>query len=117
MKQEHVTDSIPAYALGILEADEQAEVAAHLDGCPDCQATLAAYEAIAAELAMAAPQHAPPAYLKARLRERLVANAPHHTGPAAPQHAPPAAAPRSGHRAPCAACDLPAAPGAGPATT
>jgi len=93
MKQEHVTDSIPAYALGILEADEQAEVAAHLDGCPDCQATLAAYEAIAAELAMAAPQHAPPAYLKARLRERLVANAPHHTGPAAPQHAPPAAAP------------------------
>ena len=61
MKQEHVTDSIPAYALGILEADEQAEVAAHLDGCPDCQATLAAYEAIAAELAMAAPQHAPPA--------------------------------------------------------
>jgi len=76
MKQEHVTDSIPAYALGILEADEQVEVAAHLGGCPDCQTALAEYEAVAAELAMAAPQHAPPAYLKDRLRERLQESAP-----------------------------------------
>ncbi len=71
MNQEHVTDSIPAYALGILEADELAEVAAHLDGCPDCRSTLDEFEGVAADLAVLVPQQAPPAYLKARLRERL----------------------------------------------
>lgn len=88
MKQEHVTDSIPAYALGILEVDEQAEADAHLAGCPDCRTALAAYEAVAADLALLVPQQAPPPSLRARLHERLeVADQPE------PRHAPaPAAA-------------------------
>lgn len=75
MDQEHVTESLPAYALGILEADERAEIAAHLAGCPGCRAALAEYELVAADLAVMAPAATPPAALKARLRERIQTDA------------------------------------------
>ena len=35
---EHPLDDLAAYALGVLEADEQRAVGAHLDGCPTCRA-------------------------------------------------------------------------------
>ena len=43
MKPEtHATDQIPAYALNILDADEAAQVEAHLAACAACQQELQA---------------------------------------------------------------------------
>jgi anti-sigma factor RsiW len=48
MREEHVTEQLPAYTLGILERDEQAAVAEHVATCPSCQADLAAYQTMVA---------------------------------------------------------------------
>jgi anti-sigma-K factor RskA len=47
----HPTDLLPAYALDILEAAEQAEVEAHLESCPECRAEVAAYRNVSNLLA------------------------------------------------------------------
>ncbi len=93
MKPEsHVTDQIAAYALNILEAEETAEVAAHLETCAACQAELQAYEAVVSELATAVPQVAPPPNLKARLLQEVKGEANTAVSPksSAPSSAPPA---------------------------
>lgn len=52
----HPTDLLPAYALEILDPDEQATVEAHLGTCPDCQAELATLIEVTDLLALAVPQ-------------------------------------------------------------
>ncbi len=75
-KDIHVEELIPAYALDCLDDDETAQVAAHLNDCPACRAELESYWQVAAELAYATPDAAPPADLRNRLLEAAVQPAP-----------------------------------------
>ncbi len=63
----HVTDWIPAYALGILPDDEREGVAQHMARCLRCQAELRAYQHILDQLPQTVPQRTPPPELRARL--------------------------------------------------
>jgi anti-sigma-K factor RskA len=67
----HVFELLPAYALGSLDEDEHLLVVEHLSTCPVCVAQLSAYQALAGELALAAPQASPSPALKRRLMARL----------------------------------------------
>jgi anti-sigma-K factor RskA len=71
MKNAHVLDSLPAYALGALEGDELLEVARHLPGCPECRAALAVYWQAADALPQTLPQRIPPPHLRARVTARV----------------------------------------------
>jgi anti-sigma-K factor RskA len=82
MSTMHVNDSIPAYALGILEDAEQAAVRRHLSGCAACQEELRAYQQVVEQLPAAVPQRTPPLYLRAAILQRAAAAAPQ------PEHAP-----------------------------
>jgi anti-sigma factor ChrR (cupin superfamily) len=56
------------YALGALEGDEAREFEEHLlTGCEACAAELREFEAVAADLGLAAPEAEPPASVRARL--------------------------------------------------
>ncbi len=65
--EKHVTEALPAYALGALDDVEAQEVKKHLGGCPACRRELMLYEDVAGELARAAPRSAPPADLKQKV--------------------------------------------------
>jgi anti-sigma-K factor RskA len=67
----HVTDSIPAYSLGCLDADDLLRVRSHLAACPTCQAELLAYQAVADQLHLVVPQHTPPARLRRSVIRRI----------------------------------------------
>ncbi len=67
----HITELIPAYALGALDAGEAAAVRLHLETCAACQAELAAYEAVVDALPLAAAESEPAPALKGRLMERV----------------------------------------------
>lgn len=71
MLEKHILDLIPAYALGALEVEEVQEADRHLELCPACQAELIAYRQVVADLALASPQHNPPARLKERLMKQV----------------------------------------------
>jgi anti-sigma-K factor RskA len=71
LKDAHVIDSLPAYALGCLDEAEARMVSEHLDGCYLCRAELSSFQEIADGLALAVPEAVPPADLKQRLAERL----------------------------------------------
>lgn len=74
-----VRDDLPAYALGVLDADEQARVEAHLTGCPECQSALRRFETTVGALGAAvAPAMPPPA-----LRSTLLAEIRRPSAPAA----------------------------------
>ena len=68
---DHVTDWIPAYALGILAADEATIVTQHLADCAACQAELDSYLAVLDVLPLAAAETEPATALKGRLLERV----------------------------------------------
>ena len=63
-----ILDLLPAYALGVLDPDETNAVEKHLAQCSICQAELRAYEAVTADLALAAPPVFPPP----RLRQKIL---------------------------------------------
>ncbi|HSJ52112.1 MAG TPA: anti-sigma factor [Anaerolineae bacterium] len=69
--QTHVHDSLPAYALHCLDAEEALRVAEHLARCAECRAALLAYEAVVDRLALGAPDATPPARLKGQIMERI----------------------------------------------
>jgi anti-sigma-K factor RskA len=77
----HVLDSLPSYALGCLEGTEALRVVEHLGRCPGCRRELHAVQAVADQLALAAPQSTPPRELKRRLMDRVRGPRP---APAAP---------------------------------
>lgn len=67
MPDEHVTDLIPEFALGLLAEGEVLQVARHLPGCPECRRELRSYEAATNGLAFSAPPRMPPPDLKRRI--------------------------------------------------
>lgn len=71
LKEDHVSELIPAYALGALDRNEAREVEAHLPGCPDCRAELRQMEMIAHDLPLGILEEAPPADLRRQLQERI----------------------------------------------
>jgi anti-sigma-K factor RskA len=64
-------ENLPAYALGILDAEEAAALEAHLQTCESCQAELVDYRAVSDNLLMAIPPQQPPTALRKRLQGRL----------------------------------------------
>jgi anti-sigma-K factor RskA len=64
-------EDIPAYALGALDPDSAAALEAHLQSCETCQAELAAYRAVSANLLLETPPQQPPATLRQSLQEHL----------------------------------------------
>jgi anti-sigma-K factor RskA len=67
----HVIELLPAYALGCLDEEEAVQVAEHLATCQGCRAELLAYEGVASQLALAAPEAALPAGLKQQVMGSL----------------------------------------------
>jgi anti-sigma factor RsiW len=67
----HIQELLPAYALGCLDEDEETVVANHLASCSLCRAELRIFQAVTDDLALAAPDVAPPQHLKRRLMERV----------------------------------------------
>ncbi len=72
----HVTDLIPAYVLGCLDANEVEAVETHLTDCPVCQREVALYQGVVDELPLGVPLRTPPPTLKARLLARVQQDAP-----------------------------------------
>src|SRR6266540_2543640 len=68
---DEIMESLGAYALGILEPDEQREIQRHLESCPNCTAALARLEGVVDSLASIPQPVAPPS----ALRDRLLAEA------------------------------------------
>jgi len=71
MEEMHVLESLPAYALGSLDAAEAQVIAQHLAGCHICRSELNAFQEVAGQLALTAPQAEPSHNLKPRLMERI----------------------------------------------
>ena len=59
------------YVLGALEPDDEHDFQRHLDGCDTCEATVRELEAVAGELAYAAPPVDPPDTLWAGIRREI----------------------------------------------
>ena len=59
------------YVLGALEPDDEHVFQQHLSGCPVCEANVRELEAVAGELAYAAPPVEPPATLWAGIRREI----------------------------------------------
>jgi len=68
---EHVLDLIPLYALGCLDEAETVAVAEHLSHCEQCWAEWQACQAVADDLALAAPDAAPGPHLHQQLLDRI----------------------------------------------
>ncbi|MHB8135421.1 MAG: anti-sigma factor [Anaerolineaceae bacterium] len=74
MADAHVLDDLPGFALGMLEAEDSARVAAHVANCELCKKELAAFEATSAQIAAGALVHsavAPDPGLKAKVIRRV----------------------------------------------
>jgi anti-sigma-K factor RskA len=71
VEEMHVTESLAAFALGCLEADEQAVVSAHLSACPVCREELLAYSAVLEQIGRSVPQAEPPPALKQSILARI----------------------------------------------
>ena len=67
----HVLDLLPAYALGILDADEADHVGEHLLSCWICRAESSTFQETAEQLSFAAPVAVPSPDLKNRLFQRV----------------------------------------------
>jgi hypothetical protein len=63
------------YVLGALEPDDEHAFQQHLDGCPTCRALVRELEAVAAQLAYAAPPAEPPDTVWAAIRREIGADA------------------------------------------
>lgn len=63
----HVEQALPEYVLGILPAEEQARIRAHLSACGACAAEELAFREATSAIAVAAPMRRAPSFLKSRL--------------------------------------------------
>ena len=64
-------ENLAAYALGALDADEISALESHLEGCKDCQAELAEYQAVTTGLLGAVPPQTPSSDLRHELAAQL----------------------------------------------
>jgi anti-sigma-K factor RskA len=71
MTDEHVLDSLPAYAIGSLDPDEVRRVEEHLSSCWICRDESNSFRTVAEQLSFAAPLAAPSPDLKERLMQRV----------------------------------------------
>jgi len=67
----HVTDHLPAYALGSLEDEEREQVSQHLETCSSCRVEAQAYLDVTGKLALGVTQYEPPARVKAELMRKI----------------------------------------------
>lgn len=67
MKDEHIPELLPGYALDALEIEEQARVSRHLAGCSICQKELEQYRATVDYMSQAVPMAVPTAGLRQRV--------------------------------------------------
>jgi anti-sigma-K factor RskA len=72
---EHPHDSLPAFALGALDADEASQVIEHVSACPTCRDDAEVWGAVVALLPYSTPLHDPPAHVKRQLLGMIVAAA------------------------------------------
>jgi anti-sigma factor RsiW len=73
MSSIHAIESLSAYALGCLDEEEARLVDEHLAACPSCRAELQAFLAICDQLALGAPDAAPPGRLIQQILRQLQA--------------------------------------------
>jgi len=71
MTHDELRESLPAFALGALDADERQMVAAHVATCETCPAELAELERVVMGIGLEAAPVTPPPGLKARVLERV----------------------------------------------
>jgi anti-sigma-K factor RskA len=71
MDRDTFFDLIPAYALGVLDADERTEFEALLSADPEARRLLAEYQAVAEALVLTVLAIPAPAHLQVDLRQRL----------------------------------------------
>jgi anti-sigma-K factor RskA len=81
MTHDELRASLPAFALGALDADERQTVAAHVATCDACTAELAELNRVVMGIGLDAEPVTPPSDLRARVLQR-VANEPQRTAPA-----------------------------------
>lgn len=86
-RHEEFAAAAAAYAIGALDTEERRLFEAHLAGCPDCQAEVAAFRRVAAGVALGVEPVAPPAALKTKILTRA-------TGQPSIERPAPAAPPR-----------------------
>ena len=72
MTHDELRESLPAFALGALDADERKVVAAHVETCDACTAEVHELERVVMGIGLDAPPVSPPAGLRARVLERVV---------------------------------------------
>lgn len=70
LSEEHPTDLLAAYALGILDEGETRQVRQHLQTCSPCQVELRSYQEVVEVLPLAAAETAPPPLLKEKIMQR-----------------------------------------------
>jgi anti-sigma-K factor RskA len=80
-EQTHVQDLLPAYAIGSLEAADAGQVQEHLLSCLICRDEARAFQAVAEQLSLAAPDAVPSADLKDRLMRRVQSTRPREQVP------------------------------------
>jgi anti-sigma-K factor RskA len=73
MTHDEIRLSLPAFALGALDSDEHAEVAAHVATCAECAAALVEEERVVANIGLEATPVTPPIALKSRVLARIAA--------------------------------------------
>jgi anti-sigma-K factor RskA len=67
----HVTDLLPAFALGSLEDQEREQVSHHLEICSSCRVEAQAYMDVTGKLALGVPQIEPPSRVKTELMRKI----------------------------------------------
>src|SRR5919109_4621868 len=71
---EHPHDSLPAFVLGALDADEAIRVTKHISTCPACRADAEAFRAVVDMLSYSPPCHEPPSHVKHQLVAQIAAS-------------------------------------------
>lgn len=67
----HVLEALSAYVLSSLDEDEARQVSEHLTGCHICRTELNAFQNVANQVALAAPEAIPSENLRRRFVERI----------------------------------------------
>jgi anti-sigma-K factor RskA len=91
-EHDDILELLPLYVLDGLEPAERDRVAAHLAGCPSCQAEAVRLLALVSTIAASVPPQAPDPALRARVMQRATGHAPVRKGATA---VPPPASPRA----------------------
>ncbi len=66
-EEQHVTEQIPAYALGSLDPEETRLIAGHIQDCDQCRAELSEYQEVVDSLPLAVAVAEPPSDLKEKV--------------------------------------------------